>query len=233
MPHKVPRFSSSFHLDSLASRLSLWRTLLLIALGLIGNGLTSTGFRASAQDTDITSWSSSPTYTDLEEARTVRASGTPIYKLDLSKSRLKSFPAEIAHWDELREVTLDRNKISEINEDLSQWQHLVRFSAASNQLNAFPDDLTQWSALEFLNLADNYIDSIPLDIDAMQHLQEVILWSNVIEHYPASLGDMKELLRLDLEYNDMTAEEQELLKSWLPDRVQLVLSKPCRCQFDD
>lgn len=191
------------------------------------------GLHASAQEVDRTSWTNTPTYTDLEDARNARADGTPIYKLDLSKSRLKSFPSEIANWDELREVILDRNKISEINEDLSQWKHLIRFSAESNQLNAFPASLTQWRALEFLNLADNYIDSIPLDIDAMPNLREMVLWSNVISDYPASLGDMNGLILLDLEFNDMTAEEQELLKSWLPDRVQLVLSKPCRCQFDD
>ena len=93
--------------------------------------------------------------------------------------------------------------------------------------------LYQWDAADKGARLELIFPPLPLDIDVLHQLQEVILWSNVIEDYPASLGDMKGLLLLDLEYNDMTAEEQELLKSWLPDRVRLVLSQPCRCQFDD
>ena len=78
--------------------------------------------------------------------------------------------------------------------------------------------------IEGVDLGDNAIDSIPLDIDQLSGLHTLSLWSNIIAHYPASLGDLRKLKTLDLEYNDMTLEEQELLKSWLP----LSVSSTCR-----
>ena len=178
-------------------------------------------------------WASAPVYTDVEQARTAREAGTPIYRIDLTKQRLRSFPEELANWTELREVVLDRNKLNRIDADLSGWAFLERFSAQGNDLIAFPVSVTEWTALRTLELGDNMIDSIPLDIDQLAELRTLSLWSNVIAHYPASLGDLKHLEILDLQYNDMTLEEQELLKSWLPLSVNLNLSAPCRCAFDE
>jgi hypothetical protein len=53
-----------------------------------------------------------------------------------------------------------------------------------------------------------------------------------LEIWPASLGRLTRLKRLDLLHNPMSAEEQELLRSWLPD-IQLELSPPCNCSFDE
>jgi hypothetical protein len=178
-------------------------------------------------------WSTAPVHTSLEGARAARAAGEPIYRLDLTKQRLRTFPEEIASWSELREVVLDRNKLKRIEADLSRWAFIQRFSAVSNDLESFPSSTVQWTSLRTLELGDNTIDSIPLDIDQLQHLRVLSLWSNVIAHYPASLGDLRQLESLDLQYNDMTLEEQELLKSWLPTTVNLNLSAPCRCDFDE
>lgn len=178
-------------------------------------------------------WSSAPVHTSLESARAARAAGEPIYRLDLSKKRLKTFPEEIASWTEIREVVLDRNKLKRIGADLSQWAFIERFSAVSNDLESFPSSAVQWTSLQTLELGDNTIDSIPLDIDQLTNLRVLSLWSNVIAYYPASLGDLRQLQSLDLQYNDMTLEEQELLKSWLPTTVNLNLSAPCRCDFDE
>lgn len=178
-------------------------------------------------------WRETPPYTTLDDARAARAAGQPIYRLDLTKQRLRVLPDDITEWSEVREVILDRNKLRVIDTDLSRWTELVVFSAESNELEAFPTSLLRWRNLEQLRLGDNQIDSIPLNIDRLQHLKELSLWSNVISHYPASLGDLKTLELLDLQYNDMTAEEQDLLQSWLPERVRVNLSPPCRCEFDE
>lgn len=178
-------------------------------------------------------WESTPVFTSVEQAQTAREAGIPIYRIDLTKQRLRTFPEELANWTELREVVLDRNKLTSIDTDLSGWQFLERFSAQSNDLAAFPATVTAWTALRTLELGDNTIDSIPLDIDRLVELRQLSLWSNVIAHYPASLGDLKHLEMLDLQYNDMTLDEQELLKSWLPLSVTTNLSAPCRCEFDE
>ena len=188
------------------------------------------GSNAAAQSVD---WQAAPVYTSIESAQAARAAGQPVYRIDLTKKRLRTFPAALAEWTELREVILDRNKLTRIDEDLTSWAFLERFSAVSNSLEAFPASSMAWTALRELDLGDNAIDSIPLDIDQLGGLRTLNLWSNVIAHYPASLGDMPHLETLDLQYNDMTLEEQELLKSWLPLSVSVNLSAPCRCDFDE
>ena len=188
------------------------------------------GANAAAQSVD---WQAAPVYTSIESAQAARAAGQPVYRIDLTKKRLRTFPADLTEWTELREVILDRNKLTRIDEDLSGWALLERFSAVSNSLEAFPASAMAWTALRELDLGDNAIDSIPLDIDQLKGLRTLNLWSNVIAHYPASLGDLPRLETLDLQYNDMTLEEQELLKSWLPLSVSVNLSAPCRCDFDE
>jgi len=178
-------------------------------------------------------WREAPVFTSVEAAREARAMGQPVYRLDLTKQKLRKFPAEIAEWSELREVILNRNKLKAIDADLRQWEHLEVFAAESNALEKFPASALHWKQLQQLHLGDNLIDSIPLHIDQLLRLEHLSLWSNLISYYPASLGDSRSLKSLDLQYNDMTAEEQEMLKSWLPDQVQLTLSAPCRCDFDE
>lgn len=192
--------------------------------------LSFLGPNAAAQSVD---WQAAPVYTSIESAQAARAAGQPVYRIDLTKKRLRTFPAALAEWTELREVILDRNKLTRIDEDLSGWAFLERFSAVSNSLEAFPASAMAWTALRELDLGDNAIDSIPLDIDQLGGLRTLNLWSNVIAHYPASLGDLPHLETLDLQYNDMTLEEQELLKLWLPLSVSVNLSAPCRCDFDE
>ncbi|MGB0461462.1 MAG: leucine-rich repeat domain-containing protein [Flavobacteriales bacterium] len=192
--------------------------------------LSCWGAEATAQSVD---WQAAPVYMSIESAQTARAAGQPVYRIDLTKKRLRSLPAELTEWTELREIILDRNKLTRIDEDLSSWAFLERFSAVSNALEAFPASAIAWTGLKELDLGDNAIDSIPLDIDQLSELRTLSLWSNVIAHYPASLGDLRKLKTLDLEYNDMTLEEQELLKSWLPLSVSINLSAPCRCDFDE
>jgi hypothetical protein len=84
-----------------------------------------------------------------------------------------------------------------------------------------------------LELGDNMIDSIPLNIDNMRALKSLELWANVLEYFPASLSDLQNLGKLDLLHNDMVFEEQEALRSWLSQEVELILSAPCRCEFKE
>lgn len=176
-------------------------------------------------------WTGAPLYTSLKEALAVEDPRT-IFRLDLSRQRLRSVPEELARFTELRELRLDRNKLDTLPAFLDRFSHLEIFSAQENALTAFPTAMWSWPQLRELHLGDNWIERIPIDIDALTHLEELTLWSNVIENFPVSLSELPRLRRVDLLYNDMTAEEQELLRMWLPD-VEVVLSEPCRCEFDD
>lgn len=178
-----------------------------------------------------TGWERAPLYSSLKEALAVEDPRT-IYRLDLSRNRLKEVPESLARFTELRELRLDRNKLTELPAFLSTFVHLEVFSAEENALTAFPEAVWSWPRIRELHLGDNWIEAIPLNIDACANLEVLGLWSNVIGTFPASLSELPALRRLDLLNNEMTAEEQELLRIWLPD-VHLDLSQPCRCEFED
>ncbi len=176
-------------------------------------------------------WIGAPVYTSMKEALAVE-DPTTIYRLDLSRQRLKNVPDELARFTQLRELRLDRNKLDALPPFLTEFAHLEIFSAEENELTAFPDAMWSWPHVRELHLGDNWIEAIPIDIDELAQLEVLSLWSNVIGTFPVSLSELPRLQRLDLLYNDMTAEEQELLRMWLPE-VDLVLSEPCRCEFEE
>ena len=177
------------------------------------------------------SWERAPVYRSLKKALAVE-DPTTSYRLDLSRQRLSQVPPEIEAFTSLRELVLDRNKLKDLPDFLSNFIHLEIFSAEENELPAFPASMWSWPSLRILRLGDNWIEAIPMDIDALKHLEILSVWSNVIGVFPVSLSELPELKQLDLLNNDMTAEEQELLRIWLPD-VDVVMSQPCRCEFED
>ena len=187
----------------------------------------------TAQDEESTDWSGAQVFEDLEEAAEARRNGVPIFRLDLSKQKRSEIPTEILKWTELREVILDRNRLKSIGPELKQLVFLERLAVNSNRLEHFPAVLTQMPHLKTLEMGDNMIDSIPLNIDRIEALESLELWDNVLAYFPASLSDLPNLHTLDLLHNDMVFEEQEALRNWLPSQVELILSAPCRCDFDD
>ena len=187
----------------------------------------------TAQEDEAADWAGTPVFEELEEAAEARRQGVPIFRLDLSKQKRKEIPAEILEWTELRELILDRNRLKSIGPELKQLVFLERLAVNSNQLEHFPAVLTQMPHLKTLEMGDNMIDSIPLNIDSIESLESLELWDNVLAYFPASLSDLRHLRTLDLLHNDMVFEEQEALRNWLPSRVALILSAPCRCDFDE
>lgn len=186
-----------------------------------------------AQETETIEWENSTVFRSISAASKARSNGTPIFRLDLSKQKLKAIPAEISEWTELREIILDRNRIKTLGPELEQFIFLERLSANYNQIESFPMVLTRMDHIVTLELGDNMIDSIPLNIDNMRALKSLELWANVLEYFPASLSDLQNLGKLDLLHNDMVFEEQEALRSWLSQEVELILSAPCRCEFKE
>jgi hypothetical protein len=191
--------------------------------------ITPSSFKCDRDST----WRSAPIFSRLDEALEAKASGVPVLRLDLSREKLRSVPAELAQLSDLKQLSLNRTKIESLPRALHTLEGLEYFSADGNQFTDFPEVILTWKKLEYLSLGDNLIDSIPLNIDALNQLHTLNLWSNLIAFFPASLGDLPLLSTLDLTTNDMTEEEQFQLKTWVSASTSILLSAPCRCEFDD
>jgi|TARA_B110000116_G_C16794111_1_gene565558 Leucine-rich repeat (LRR) protein len=171
-------------------------------------------------------------YTSIKDASEAHELGLKVEILNLSKKKLKVLPEALREFTEIVELTLNRNRLTEIPAWISEFTKLEVFRADKNKLNTFPICLLQIPSLKEIHLGDNYITSIPIDIDNLQNLESLHLWSNLIRQFPASLSDITSLQILDLLYVDMTFDEQRWLIEILPE-IEVEMSEPCRCTFDD
>lgn len=163
-----------------------------------------------------------------------RAIQTPdeVYRLDLSKTKLKDFPKEIFLFRNLQELRLDRNKIKAFPERIGELRFLQILSAEKNKLEEFNMAICRLKHLRELNLANNEIARIPDEVGALASLEKLVLWSNVIGYYPESLSELTKLKELDLLNIQMNEEEQARVRELLP-AAKISFSPPCDCEFQD
>ncbi len=152
-----------------------------------------------------------------------------VYRLDLSKQKLRVFPDEIFQFKNLNELVLDKNRIQVLPENISSLQFLQILSSQHNELYTLPKGIFHLSNLRKLDVADNEITTIPDHFDELQQLEILSLWDNPIESYPESMSELGKLKYLDLLHNQINFETQDRLRSMLPG-VKIIMSPPCNCQ---
>lgn len=184
---------------------------------------------ATVQKQALSQSDSSRVFNDMSEALLLPEQ---VYHLDLSKHRLKEFPAEITMFTNLRTLNLNKNKISVLPAEIGQLKHLREFRISGNRLLYFEPQICALKELEVLDLSNNFIESIPEEIAQLSNLRALYLWSNLIGHLPMEVEELSTLKVLDLYHNDMNKEEQDQIKAMLPN-TQILLSLPCNCHFDD
>jgi Leucine-rich repeat (LRR) protein len=171
-------------------------------------------------------------FKSIESALEAHRGGEIVKVLNLKKQKLKMIPEGIQGFTELIELRLDKNQTEILPDWLSELNHLEILSAERNQLTEFPSVILDLENLKELYLGDNFITAIPIDIDQLKKLEWLGLWSNLLRRFPSSLSDMPKLTTLDILYNDMTFSDQTWLLELLP-HINVEMSEPCHCTFDD
>lgn len=168
-------------------------------------------------------------YHSLEEAM---MNPSIVYRLDLSKRKLKEFPKEIFLFTNLNELKISRNKIIEVPDDIKKLRYLQRLDMQRNALDTITVAMCELRNMRVLNLAENFITGIPDEIQQMTELKYMILWQNPIEYYPNSLGMLEKLEVLDLLHNLINERTQDRLRNILP-KTNIVMSPPCNCGMQE
>lgn len=166
-------------------------------------------------------------FTSLEEAL---LQADKVECLDLTKSKLKEFPASITQFKNLRVLILNRNKITTIPNSISQLQKLETLSIFRNKIGDM-SPLNDLVNLKFLDISDNYIESIPDGINKIKSLEKLYMGMNVIGYFSPDLGKLENLKFLDLTENEMNRAEQDGVRNLLPN-TDIDFSPPCFCNFD-
>ena len=166
-------------------------------------------------------------YTSLSEALQ-----TPekVYKLDLTKQKLKTFPMEIIKLYNLQELTLAKNKLTEIPKEIGTLTNLQKLNLEKNELTVLPSTIGNLTNLKELILNRNEIFKLPPEIGNLINLEKLDMWSNEIDVFPEEISKLKNTLKvLDLRVILINLEKQKKIVELLPN-TEVYMNKSCNCK---
>lgn len=178
-----------------------------------------------AQDKELVAPDTNRIYRSLETAMKYP---DRVFRLHLTKQKLKEVPPEVFKFKNLRELVLDKNKLTAIPNEIVLLQNLETLQCSHNEIDSITPSMLKLKKLKKLDLSDNIIGSVPENIDHLEELEFLILWDNPIYYYPNSLGDMKKLQVLDILNNQLNYSTRDRLLGSLPN-AKVIFSPPCNC----
>jgi hypothetical protein len=178
-----------------------------------------------SQSTIAMEWDSLHIFTSLEEAQ---VNPEKVYRLHITKAKMRSFPMEILQFPNLIDLNLEKNKIDSIPSQIGSLQMLERINVAHNEIGELPESIWSLPQLKSLNASDNILGQLSTTIENSTHLVELILYDNPLEEYPDELALLTELKVLDLLHNNISYATQDRLVEMLP-QCQVIMSPPCNC----
>lgn len=170
----------------------------------------------------------------LDSARTFRSlqrallEPDKVYRLDLSKQKLKQVPGEVRQLKNLNALELGRNKLNELPPWMNELQYMQEFGAGRNKFTRIPNVVCQWKHLKRLDMHQNKIEGLPKCLGNLKELYSLDLWSNELEDFPDEISGMKALRYMDLRVIQFSEKEMARITALLP-QVKIFFSQPCNC----
>lgn len=153
-----------------------------------------------------------------------------VYRLNLSKTRMKDIPADVFKFKNLRELDLSRNRIDSIPAAIGDLQNLTSLNLSSNNLELLPDEIGKLSNLTHLNLNRNKIVALPSTIGNLSNLELLELWDNELSGIPDEISKLQKLKALELRGILFSEDEAARIDSLLPN-TKIMMSPTCNCKF--
>ncbi len=116
-----------------------------------------------------------------------------VYKLSLTRQKLKDFPMEVFLFKNLQVLNL-----------------------AENRIDSLPPQIKDLKYLQILNLKANRIKEIPPEFAELKNLKYLYLSKNKIIFFPVEFCALKKLQYLDITFNKLSVYEVEYLEKCLP-----------------
>lgn len=180
---------------------------------------------AKAQLLSQTALDSAKEYHSIESAM---KEPDKVYKLQLSRKKLKEVPEEIRRFTNLNELDLGGNRLRDLPAWMSELVHMQEFHAPKNKFTTVPKVICEWKELKRLDLHQNEITGLPACMGGLAHLFSLDMWSNDLEDFPEELEGLKELKFLDLRVIQFDDGEMDRISALFP-RTRIFFSQPCNC----
>lgn len=201
------------------------RLVILICLYIV----FSLNHESKAQKNNSKEFEQYKVFNSLEEALKQPDS---VFRLNLSKKRLKKFPEEICRFYNLKELVLRRNKIAEIPSCIGLLKNLVSLDMGKNKLIYLPKTIGSLKKLKYFDLSQNYINQLPPEIGDLEMLEEFQLWQNEIIILPFEISKLCNLRFLDMRLIYMNDRRKDAIVKLLP-HTEIYFSHSCNCNSKD
>ncbi len=153
-----------------------------------------------------------------------------VFKLNLSKAKLDSFPLEIFLFKNLIELNLSRNFLEEVPPEIGQLVNLKKLNLANNKLVHLPPEIGQLKELIFLGLNRNVLEDLPPTIGHLKKLEIFELWDNELNDIPDEISELQNLKLLELRGILFTEMEQKRIDSLVVKSAKIFMSPSCNCK---
>jgi Leucine-rich repeat (LRR) protein len=152
-----------------------------------------------------------------------------VFKMDLSKQKLKDFPVEIRKFKNLQVLNLSRNRLRDVPAWIGELKNLQKIDLSNNKLKELPDSIGSCGNLIYLGLNRNIIETLPRTIGRLEFLEIIELWDNEIISLPDEMKHLHNLKTLELRGILFSQEEQDQIHNLLPD-TDVFFSPSCNCK---
>lgn len=143
--------------------------------------------------------------------------GHHLTELWLTNHHISVLPPEIAVFTSLRVLGLGGNELSALPEELSRLKNLEALYLERNCFRAIPTTVAVFPfQLRDLRLDDNELAAFPLAVTKLRLLNQLGLSHNQIRSVPPEIRRLRNLVQLDLDYNELGLE--------LPREMQLLVN---------
>lgn len=166
-------------------------------------------------------------YTSLDKALEVHPDS--VFRLDLSKEQLKTFPTEILRFKNLTELDLSRNKLTDLPENFF-FPNIEVLNLTKNKFEVFPESICKNTSLKQLLIGKNELSEFPECIGDLAELNILDAWFNPITTLPESIAELKKLKSLDLRGMNYSTELQEEWKKLIP-WAKIEFDLGCDCGY--
>ena len=185
----------------------------------------SSFFYAKAQLLDSAQIKVAPIFDNLNEAL---QNPDKVYRLDLSKKKLKAFPMEILKFKNLQELDLSKNKLDSLPEQIGLLSNLQILNVSGNKLIYLPDSIGELKNLKKISGSRNSLLALPKRIGDCENLEILDLWENDLATFPEELSKLKKLRWMDLRVIMIDDNTQERIRQLVP-KAKVFFSPSCHC----
>ena len=180
---------------------------------------------ANCQLLDTVALSQQKTFFSIQDAMLHPDS---VYKLTLTKKKLKEVPKEVFQFKNLQILNLSKNSLKEIPSQIEQLKNLQYFNASHNNLKRIPPQIGSLENLVHINFNRNLIEAIPPEIGNLKNLEIFEMWDNELDTIPEEIKMLYNLRILELRGILFSEDDQRYVKKLLPN-CRVYFSPSCAC----